>query len=199
MAKVRKNRIFNEIIDFLYSLSVLLTLWVYQETNNRWLTGLTFIVSLGLLYFGISKYKQWKRRKLLESSIDVVDDMTGKVFDDYILAHFEHLGYLGHLASRGEDHGADLILKKAGQRVVVLAKRWKNSLGADAIERIIGAVKYYDADKGIVVTNSTFTESARELADPNGIELWSRSKLIELIDNAAKAKHIYSNEKEQAS
>lgn len=198
MPKSKKNKLFNDIVDFFYSLSIFFALWVYQETSNKWMAGLAFAASLGLIYLGIRKYKQWKRRKLFESSIDAVDNMMGVVFDDYALAHFEHLGYSGHLTSKGENHGADLILQKGSYRSVVQTKRWKNSVGVDAIEQIIDAVKYYGAYKGIVFTNSTFTESAKKLADSHEIELWDRSRLIEMIDNAAKAKNTYTVKKEQA-
>lgn len=163
-------------------------IWVYQETDNKWVAGIAFLISIGLLYLGISKYKQWKRRKLFESSIDKVDNMTGLVFDEYALAHFEQLGYTGHLTPKGEEHGADIILQKDSRRVVVQAKRWKNSVGIDAVEQIISAVKYYGADKGIVFTNSTFTESAQKLAEAGEIELWGRSELIELAGNRAVSK-----------
>lgn len=196
MAKPKKNKLFNEVVDFFYSLSILFVLWVLRETNNKWMAAIAFIASLGLLYFGISKYKQWKRRKLFESSIDAVDVMTGSVFDDYVLTHFEYLGYSGHLTPKGEEHGADLILEKDDQRIVVQTKRWKNSVGADAVEKTIEAVKYYKADLGIVFTNNTFTQSARELANGSCIELWDRDKLLELIDNADKAKQAHINEKE---
>lgn len=183
MPRIKKNKLLSEIIDFFYSLPILIALWVYSETSNKLLTALSFIVSLGLLYFAISRYKQWRRRRLLRSGIDVVDNMTGTAFDEYALAHFQHLGYSGHLAARTEEHGADLILQKDGKRAVVQTKRWKSSVGADVIEQIIGAIKYYGADKGIVFTNSSFTESAKVLAESKGIELWDRTKLIELIGN----------------
>ncbi|HYE11156.1 MAG TPA: restriction endonuclease, partial [Patescibacteria group bacterium] len=116
----------------------------------------------------------------------------GVVFEKYLLEHFKHLGYSGHLTPSTADYGADLVLQKDGRRVVVQAKRWKNSVGVDAIQQVIGAIKHYDANKGMVVTNSTFTENAYELANSNGIELWDRKKLIEVM-NKAKGKEIIDN------
>jgi len=42
---------------------------------------------------------------------------------------------------------------------------------------------HYKADKGVVITNSTFTNSAISLAKSNKIELIDRTKLKELIQN----------------
>ena len=49
------------------------------------------------------------------------------------------------------------------------------------MEAVAGA-KYYNADKIMVVTNSTFTRSARELAESNNVILWDRSILKEKLE-----------------
>jgi restriction system protein len=192
MTRRKKNKLIEEVIEFFYSASVVLAIWVWLKTGKLWLAALTFGVSLGLLFFGIENYKQRKRKILFESGIDTIDNMSGVVFEKYLLEHFKHLGYSGHLTPSTADYGADLVLQKDGRRVVVQAKRWKNSVGVDAIQQVIGAIKHYDANKGMVVTNSTFTENAYELANSNGIELWDRKKLIEVM-NKAKGKEIINN------
>lgn len=200
MAGGKKMKLFNDVVDLLYSISIYLALRVWEETQNPWLAALTFGVSLGLLFVGIQKYKQRKRRILFESTIEKVENMSGIIFEEFLLEHFRHLGYTGYLTPRTENYGADLILQKDENKVVVQAKRWKNNVGTDAIEQVIGAIKHYDADKGMVVTNSLFTESAYELANSKGIELWDRIRLIEIIDKskgkeiAHKVKDIESNE-----
>lgn len=184
MAGKKRNKLFNDVVDFLYSVSIFLALWVWEVTDNPWLAALTFGVSLGLLFLGIQKYKQRKRRILFESGIDKVDNMSGIIFEEFLLEHFKHLGYTGYLTPRTENFGADLVLQKDGINVVAQAKRWKNNVGVDAIQQVLAAMKHYDSNKGIVVTNSSFTNSAYELASSNGIELWNRTKLIEMIDNS---------------
>jgi restriction system protein len=184
MAKGKKSKLFGEIVDFFYSASIFLALWVWEVTENPWLAALTFGASLGLLFFGIQKYKQRKRRILFESSIDKVDNMSGIVFEEFLLEHFRHLGYTGYVTPKTENYGADLILQKDETKIVVQAKRWKNIIGIEAIQQVIDAVKYYDANIGMVVTNSSFTESAYELANTNGVELWERKKLIDIIDRS---------------
>lgn len=190
----KKNKLFNDIVDFFYSAAVFLALWIWEKTENPWLSALTFGVSMGILYYGIQKYKQRKRRILFESGIDKVDGMSGVVFEEFILEHFKHLGYSGYLTARNENYGADLVLHKEGTRTVVQAKRWKNNVGIDAIELIKAAMQHYDAAVGIVVTNSSFTESAYKLAKTSNIELWDRNKLTELINKAKLEKNSGINE-----
>ena len=41
--------------------------------------------------------------------------------------------------------------------------------------------KFYNANKGMVITNNYFTSPAKELADKTAIILWDRDKLSEII------------------
>ena len=63
--------------------------------------------------------------------------------------------------------------------VVAQAKFYMGKVGNGAIQEVNAAVKYYSADRGMVVTNSTFTKAAIDLADSNNIELVDFSKLEE--------------------
>lgn len=177
----KKNNIVDDAIDFLYSLSFLLAIWVYLKTKNLYLTIISFIVCIVIMIIGIMYYKKWRQKRIVSSGIDTIDNMSGEEFEELLLEHFRNLGYKGHLTPVTEDYGADLVLEKDGRKIVVQAKRWRGTVGIEAVQQIIGAIKYYNADKGMVITNSVFTENAYELADSNGIELWDRKKLIELM------------------
>lgn len=122
-------------------------------------------------------------KKLLESGIDIVDKMSGETFEKFLLQHFTNQGYKGELTPTFGDYGADLVLEKDGRKVIVQAKRWKQTVDIKAVQEVVGAIKHYDADKGMVITNSVFTEAAYNLANSNGIELWDRNMLIEFMRN----------------
>jgi restriction system protein len=81
------------------------------------------------------------------------------------------------------DQGADLVVEKAGIKYVIQAKRYTGNVGNDAIQQIVASINHYKADKGVVVTNSTYTNSAIALAKSNKIELLDRSKLKEMIED----------------
>lgn len=125
-----------------------------------------------------------KKDKLFKSGIDIVDKMSREEFERFLLVHFENLGYKGKLTPLTNDYGADLILSREEEKIVVQAKRWNQKVGIEAIQQVIGAIGYYNAQKGIVVTNSYFTPNAYKLAKVNNIELWDRNKLIEIMSHA---------------
>ena len=72
-----------------------------------------------------------------------------------------------------------LSQKKRGKKIVVQAKRYDKNVGIAAVQEVIGAVAYYDADGAMVVTNQYFTKNAYNLAKQNNVILWTRKELKE--------------------
>ena len=81
------------------------------------------------------------------------------------------------------DQGADLLLSKSVQKVVVQAKKYSNKVTNKAIQEVFAAKAYYNAEKAIVVTSSSFTDSAIQLALSNDVELLDNARLSKAIKN----------------
>lgn len=139
-----------------------------------------FIIGVALILI-LDLFEYIKKKKYLNSKIYQIDTMTGIEFENLLKYHFSNLGYKVKTTPTSSDYGADLILKNDESKIVVQAKRYKNKVGIKAVQEIIGAIGYYEADKGMVVTNSYFTTNAINLAKSNDIELWDRNKLIEVF------------------
>lgn len=172
-------------IDIATSLMALISLMLYLNTKDIVLAIITFLLGTAISIFVVIKISLKKKKKdyqmLLNSRIDVVDTMSGLDFEKFILVHFQNQGYKGEVTKATNDYGADLILNKDGSKIVVQAKRWKDKVGITAIQEIAGAINYYGASKGIVITNSYFTPNAQNLAKANNIELWDRDMLIDIM------------------
>ena len=108
-----------------------------------------------------------------------VDKLSGRAFEKYLRIQFRHLGYRVKLTESSHDYGADLVVKKRGEKIVVQAKRYEKNVGIAAVQEAVGSIAYYDADRAMVVTNSGFTQSARNLARQNDVELWGRYDIQE--------------------
>lgn len=113
--------------------------------------------------------------------IKKIDRMLGKEFELFSLRLLERFGYWGYQTADSGDYGADLIVFKDGLKIVVQTKRYSKSVGIKAIQEVLGAVKYYNADKALVITNSRFTKQAEALAAKSDVHLLDRSKLFDLI------------------
>ena len=111
--------------------------------------------------------------------------MSGKEFEYYLKCHFEKLGYRVKLTPDSGDYGADLVCKNSEGTLIIQAKRYYNQrVGISAIQEIAAAKAYYKADKCMVVTNSFFTNAAKELARANNVELCDRTNISKLLIKA---------------
>lgn len=109
-----------------------------------------------------------------------IDNLSGLEFEEYLFNLFKNLGYEVESTPASNDYGADLIISKNSERIVVQAKRYNSIVGVSAIQEIVGAKSYYKANKCMVVTNNYFTPNAIELAKANNVELWDRDELIKM-------------------
>lgn len=106
-----------------------------------------------------------------------IDRMSGAAFERYLSQQFGSMGYRVSFTEPSHDYGADLLLKKRGERIVVQAKRYEKNVGIAAVQEVVGSIAYYEADRAMVITNSGFTGSARDLARQNEVELWDREEM----------------------
>ncbi len=115
-------------------------------------------------------------------SIEEVDYMTGFDFEHFLKTLFANMGYQVEHTKLSGDQGADLVISKFGEKIVVQAKRYANKVNNKAVQEVVAAINYYEANRGMVVTNSDFTKSAIDLAKANNIELINRETLERLIE-----------------
>lgn len=108
-------------------------------------------------------------------------ELNGYEFEEYLKNLFKILGYTAVQTSLSGDQGADLILSKDGEKIVVQAKKYEGKVSNKAVQEVAAAKNHYEADKAMIVTNSSFTKSAIELAFSNDVELWDGRKLKSII------------------
>lgn len=132
--------------------------------------------------------------------IDIGDfeKLKGYEFEGYLKGLFNLLGYTVVQTSLSGDQGADLIISKDGEKTVVQAKKYNEKVSNKAIQEIVAAKNHYKANKAIVVTNSSFTKSAIDLALSNNVELWDGLKLRDIIQNLKSKKKEKGLESEKA-
>jgi restriction system protein len=112
-----------------------------------------------------------------------LNNMSGEEFETWLVKLLRENGFddLRGTPKTG-DQGADIIARRKGRIVVIQAKRHKGTVGNKAVQEVIGAMHYYEADEGWVVTNSLFTSSAIELAQKSKVQLIDGKGLSRLQD-----------------
>lgn len=185
----KKSSIIEDIFKFVFGINLLFALYRFSKNPQNYVSILnqfiisSFVIIIGAIFIAVI-VKDIKKRKYLESGIDVVDKMDGSEFEKFLSAHFKNLGYKVSLTPDTNDYGADLVLTKDATKTVVQAKRYKDKVGIAAVQEITAAINYYKADKGIVISNSFFTKNAYALAEKNNIELWNREKLMKIMSKS---------------
>ena len=132
-----------------------------------------------------NKYKNLMKnnQKLEKNNVKIhdVDGLDGFAFEYLLGALFKQMNYKVEVTRGSGDQGADIIISKMGRKTVVQAKCYLNNVSNKAIQEVVAAIKYYNADAGMVVTNSYYTKGAKELAEANNIALWDRDKLSQML------------------
>lgn len=113
----------------------------------------------------------------------LVDAMDGFEFEDFLVKIFQTIGYDVKETKRTQDQGADLFVTRFGKRMVIQAKNYSGSVGNSAVQQVISAKTFYSCDDAMVVTNSYFTKSAKELAESAMVRLIDRNELQNYLDD----------------
>lgn len=114
-------------------------------------------------------------------TIEDMDLMSGQEFEKAIASIFKKMSYKVTLTPATKDQGVDIIAEKGEMRLGIQTKCYTGKVGNSAIQEIVAGKNYYQLNRCMVVTNSTFTTSAIELARVNNVVLWDRNILIEKI------------------
>lgn len=110
------------------------------------------------------------------------DNMDGHQFEHYCAELLENNGFQDVKVTSGSgDQGIDIIAFKDGIKYGIQCKRHSSDIGNKAVQEAFSGAKFYDCHVPVVITNRYFTKSANELATKNGVLLWDRDKLNELI------------------
>lgn len=114
-----------------------------------------------------------------------VDHMDGHRFEKYCATVLQKNGFVNVSVTPGSgDQGVDVIAEKEGVRYAVQCKCYSSALGNTPVQEVCAGKSMYNCHVGVVMTNNYFTAGAKQLAEKNGILLWDRDKLQQMIDSA---------------
>lgn len=123
-----------------------------------------------------------------DRTVDEIDKMSGEEFELFTAAVLKGCGFvIEEITKTTGDYGADIIVSFGQIRIAVQCKRYSHPVGVKAVQEVISAMKHYDCEEAIVITNNYFTNQAEILAKDNEVvTLWDRNKLIQMRNQAIK-------------
>ncbi|MFD0711221.1 restriction endonuclease [Paenibacillus sp. GCM10027626] len=156
-------------------------LLVYNATKSFAAAGVAAALVVGI-FIAIQLYRNLLyAERMKKSGIKDIDEMDGRQFEHYLGYLFQAYGYKVQVTRAAGDYGADLVLTKAGKKIVVQAKRYSKTVGLKAVQEVKAAIAHYQASEGWVIANREYSDEAYSLAKSNGIRLINREGLIEMI------------------
>lgn len=177
-----RNEIFKHISKninkYLTTYHDVVKLYKYREIdNNLHSYFLSYSASLPIAIEerfknAITKYKllnNSKGNKVV--TIADLDMLSGVDFESFLSHLFIKLGYQTTITPASNDYGVDLIVTKNDETIAIQAKRYSegNSVGISAIQEAIGGMNFYKTDKAMVITTSSYTQNAQNLAKESGV------------------------------
>lgn len=181
MKKRKSKRQSKKESELIFSSILVLGLIMYYFTGDLITIGITIFVGVSIWFLITFLKEKKKEMDLRQSGIYDIDKMDGIQFEHYLSTLFKSQGYNVKVTKATGDYGADLVLTKESEKIVVQAKRYSKNVGISAIQEISASKSYYNATRAWVVSNSFFTKSAIELAQSNNVELLDRKALIDLV------------------
>lgn len=103
--------------------------------------------------------------------------MTGLEYEKVVAQYLRQHGYKKVSVTQGSgDFGIDVIAYKHGHKYAVQCKYYTSAVSLSAVQEAVAGMAYYGCDRAMVVTNNTFTQAAKELADYNNVILLENIK-----------------------
>ncbi len=115
-------------------------------------------------------------------ALNELDSLSGIEFEETLRIILRDKGWQLDLTAVTGDFGADLIGRGPdGASWVIQAKRWKGSVGIEAVQQVLGAQAYYQSQKMLLVTTAPLTKAALELAERTHVTVWTREEVLPLF------------------
>lgn len=110
------------------------------------------------------------------------DYMEGHDFEYFCAELLRKNGFSDVKVTQGSgDQGIDILATKDGIKYGIQCKCYSSDIGNKAVQEVFSGKSFYNCHVGVVLTNRYFTSSAKKLAEKNGILLWDRDKLEEMV------------------
>ncbi|MFH1420551.1 MAG: restriction endonuclease [Candidatus Aenigmatarchaeota archaeon] len=138
-----------------------------MEYNDKWVTK-----------------SQFKKLKEIEIGLDKnFYNMSPYEFEEFIGKLFKAMGYSTIVTKGSGDFGIDVIAKNGKDTIAIQVKRFndRSLVTPSVVQRTIGAMGRFEANKCMVITNAQFTTAALEAAKHEPIELWDKDDLHKMV------------------
>ena len=114
-------------------------------------------------------------------TLEYARTLDGIAFEEWLTRLLRDAGIPGVCKTQASrDQGADIVITIGTRKIIVQAKQYQDTLGNKAVQEAFTAMHFYNANEAWVVTTSTFSRDAIDLAFRTGVRLIDGSRLMNL-------------------
>lgn len=126
-----------------------------------------------------------KMAKPSEWTLDVLNVLEWKRFEELCTHMFEHKGFTCKTTNLGSDEGIDIHLFFGKENPIldriVHCKTWEKKVGVELMREFFGTMQSQKAKRGSFVSRGGFTDEAIAFAAQNNIHTIDGKQLLEMI------------------
>lgn len=132
-----------------------------------------------------------KPKSLLSLGLDLMCTlyMTGKEFENFCAYLLSQNGFHNvFLVGGSGDGGVDIMAEKDGTSYAIQCKCYTSPVGSPAVRDTFSGAAFHKKDAAVLMTNSIFTEPAKQTARELGVSLWDYYTLQNMCNYAKSVK-----------
>ncbi len=104
--------------------------------------------------------------------------MNGHQYEHQCAKRLKNKGFYKVTVTKGSgDQGIDVIAYSGGKKYGIQCKHYSSPVGNHAVQEAFAGARYYNCNVAVVMTNNTFTRSAKDLASKTDVLLWDKNKI----------------------
>lgn len=121
--------------------------------------------------------------------MEEIGHLSGTEFEAFVAEFLEAQGYAVQTTLASGDQGVDLLasLPDGESAIAIQIKRYSRPLGNKPVQEAFAGMVHYKAREAWVITNSSFTPGAYQLAASTGVKLIGGDELATWFDEVADA------------
>ena len=147
------------------------------------------LLSIVIILIAVILYANWNQlsavhlKTALSQEVAKMDHLNGYEFEDYVALllkkrHFKHIVQ----TNKNDDGGLDVLAEFNHVKYGFQCKHYKNrQVDRKVLKTTADGANYYHVQKPVIITNRYFSKHARAYQKFFRVELWDRTKLIQLI------------------
>ena len=181
------QKLFSRLVVWIFLVPSFLTSAVAYVFFPRWLRQLFFrntrwILSFRNEYITPIKLSSPKHMNLPETmNLAYADKVTPNQFEHLIAELLKNRGYHHvQVTPASGDFGVDIVARWKRKQYAVQVKQYSGKVPFEAVQQAVAGCPYYKCQAAMVVTNSYFTDRAKqyarkvacELVDRDGLKVW---------------------------